>query len=113
VDALVSSVADGALLMARTGDAVLIVFCADPLQPHRVDAAWSDEADAARSAGLTIAVIDFESLTTGALERAVHRVPTADLARPRTAVYGGWMLRPDLSGLSLERTKDLPRDVDL
>lgn len=72
----------------------LIVFCSDPLEPREPDQAFAAEASAARHLGLDSALIDFETLvyendTAAAVRRVVPR------AEPTTAIYRGWMLRPD------------------
>ena len=68
-----------------------VLFCADPLQSRRVDAAYQDEHEAALGAGADISLVNFEAL---AYENdpagAVARVPAADA--PTLGVYRGWML---------------------
>ena len=69
---------------------MIVLVPADPLRPRRPDEHFAAEADAARAAGLDVAVVDHDALTSGdGAGRAVARVPEA--AGP--AVYRGWMLR--------------------
>ena len=68
-----------------------ILFCADPLQPRRVDAAYQDEYEAALSAGADVSLVNFESLVyENDPAGAIKRVPAADA--PTLGVYRGWML---------------------
>ena len=68
-----------------------LIFCADPLQPRRVDEAYSAEFDAARRASIRVSLIRFEALVyendAGA---AVAGVPAAE--GPTLGLYRGWML---------------------
>ncbi len=57
-----------------------ILFCADPLAPREPDSFWLDEVAAAEKAGLSWALLDFDTLR-------VRRAP-ADA----TLIYRGWML---------------------
>jgi hypothetical protein len=65
---------------------------ADPLRPRRPDEHFAPEADAARAAGLDVAVVDHDALTSAdGATTAVARVPQD----AGTAVYRGWMLRAE------------------
>ena len=64
-----------------------MLFPADVLRPRRVDEHFSGEADAARSAGCPVALIDHDAAARGDAGGAVARVPAG-----ATAVYRGWML---------------------
>jgi len=68
----------------------LLLFCDDPLQPRQVDAAFSDEAEAAVAASATIARVSYEALVRGDADAAVRRVPAA--TGTALAIYRGWML---------------------
>jgi hypothetical protein len=73
---------------------MLLLVPADPLRPRRPDGHFAAEAAAAKDAGVTVALIDHDSLTDpdpdpGGAGRAVARVPDSG----GTAVYRGWMLR--------------------
>ncbi|MEO5929068.1 MAG: ATP-grasp domain-containing protein [Candidatus Kapaibacterium sp.] len=72
-----------------------IFFCAEPFSSPAVpDPTYQREADAARSAGMAIGLIDFESLVDEKnAVAAVRRVRAA--ATPEIAIYRGWMLRPE------------------
>jgi hypothetical protein len=71
---------------------VLLLVPADVVHPRRPDEHFAAEADAARNAGLQVALVDHDALGTGdGAERSVARVPES--ASPQTAVYRGWMLR--------------------
>ncbi|WP_281877066.1 ATP-grasp domain-containing protein [Nocardia sputorum] len=70
---------------------MLLLVPADVLRPQRVDEHFAAEADAARDAGLEVAVVDHDALTrTGGADGAVRRVRAGGVA-----VYRGWMLRSD------------------
>lgn len=69
---------------------MLLVPC-DPLRPRRPDEHFAPEAQAAREAGLAVAVVDHDALARGDdAERAVASVPGGG-----TAIYRGWMLRTE------------------
>ncbi len=70
-----------------------ILFCSDPLSPSQPDRAYDAEVAAARAAGLEFELVNFERLTrdeNAAL--ATRRVAAREM--PGTAIYRGWMLRP-------------------
>jgi ATP-grasp domain, R2K clade family 3 len=70
---------------------VMLLVPGDPLRPRRPDEHFAREAQAAREAGLAVAVVDHGALTGGGdPERAVASVPAGDVA-----VYRGWMLRSE------------------
>lgn len=72
---------------------MLVVFCSDPMAPRHPDPDYVREHDAATACGLESALVDFEALVNdGDAARAVRWVPVN--ARPRAAVYRGWMLTP-------------------
>ncbi|MCX4093884.1 ATP-grasp domain-containing protein [Nocardia sp. alder85J] len=68
---------------------MILLVPADVLRPRRVDEHFAAEAEAARSAGMVVALIDHDALTgSGGAEQAVRAVRTAG-----QAWYRGWMLR--------------------
>ena len=68
-----------------------LLFCADPLHPRRVDAAYQDEHEAALSAGADVSLVNFEALVyENDPAGAVARVPAAETST--LGVYRGWML---------------------
>ena len=70
---------------------VIFLVPADPLRPRRPDEHFASEAQAAREAGLAVAVVDHDALTRGDdAARAVSSLPAGDVA-----VYRGWMLRSE------------------
>jgi hypothetical protein len=70
----------------------MLLVPADPLRPRRPDEHFTAEADAAKNAGVDVALIDHDALADpGGAERAVARVPNAS----GMAIYRGWMLRAD------------------
>jgi ATP-grasp domain, R2K clade family 3 len=78
----------------RHHSGVMLLIPADVLQPRRADDHFADEARAARAAGLEVALVDHDALsTTDASGRAVVRVP--EPATGGVAVYRGWMLRSE------------------
>lgn len=70
---------------------MLLLVPADPLKPRRPDEHFAPEAEAARDAGIDVAVVDHDALTSEAtVPDALARVPPSD-----DAVYRGWMLRSE------------------
>lgn len=88
---------------------MIVIFCQSPINPKQPDEMYQAEANAARSAGMEVRLIDFEALVCdGNVEKALRSIPkTAAFAAP--AVYRGWMMTPEqyltfyrgLSGLGL------------
>ena len=68
----------------------LLIVPADPLNQRRPDEHFADEAEAARTLGMTVAVVDLDALEHGHTREAIRRIPDAD-----EAVYRGWMLTSD------------------
>ena len=67
---------------------MLLLLPADPLRSRRVDEHFAPEAEAAQEAGIEVALVDHDALTSGAsASNALAGVsPSTD------AVYRGWML---------------------
>ena len=79
---------------------MLIIFCANTLEPRQVDASYEAEAHAARTAGHQVALVNFEALVNdGDAMRATRRVPEHSIRV--SAVYRGWMMRPDQDHLGV------------
>jgi hypothetical protein len=70
--------------------AVILLVPADVLRPRRVDEHFAAEVDAARAAGVEVALVDHDALAAGDAERAVARV-----SGDGVALYRGWMLRSE------------------
>ena len=71
--------------------AQLLLVPGDPVRPRRPDEHFAAEAAAARDAGLQVAVIDHDAAArAGGAEVAVAGVRVSG-----TAIYRGWMLRPE------------------
>ncbi|WP_278265444.1 ATP-grasp domain-containing protein [Nocardia sp. AG03] len=68
-----------------------VLFCSDPLNPRRVDDHFGAQADAVRTAGGTVVVLDHEALTVGDPVAAVRRVPRGG----GRMWYRGWMIPVD------------------
>ncbi|MEV1142318.1 ATP-grasp domain-containing protein [Micromonospora sp. NPDC049799] len=69
---------------------MLLVPC-DVVHPRRPDEHFADEAEAARQAGIDVALIDHDAVARGnAADVAVGRLPEGT-----DAVYRGWMLRSE------------------
>ncbi|RZU76263.1 hypothetical protein EV384_4899 [Micromonospora kangleipakensis] len=69
----------------------MLLFPADPLRPRRPDDHFAAEAEAARAAGILVALVDHDLLASGHdPARAVAAVRASGVA-----VYRGWMLRAD------------------
>ncbi len=69
----------------------MLLFPADALRPRRPDDHFAAEAEAARGAGIPVAVVDHDLLVSGQdPARAVAAVRTSGIA-----VYRGWMLPAD------------------
>lgn len=73
--------------------APLILVPSDPLAPRAPDHHFLREADAARRAGLDVAVVDHDAILAGDVRAAVRRVPPSDGGR--AAWYRGWMIAGD------------------
>jgi hypothetical protein len=70
---------------------MMLLVPADVLRPRRPDEHFADEAEAARQAGIDVAVIDHDAFVRGQADgTAVGRVPEG-----ADAVYRGWMLRSE------------------
>lgn len=70
---------------------MILLVPADVIHPSRVDEHFAAEADAARAAGMDVALVDHDALTRpDDADEAVRRVRARG-----EAVYRGWMLRSD------------------
>ncbi|UGT54427.1 ATP-grasp domain-containing protein [Nocardia asteroides] len=67
------------------------LFCSDPLNPRRVDDHFAAQAEAVRTAGGNIALLDHDALIAGEPGAAVRRVPRS----AGTVWYRGWMIPVD------------------
>lgn len=84
-------------IAARTGAALIVLFCEDPLRAGQPDEAFAAEARAARELGIEYGLIGYEALVNDRNPtRAIRRISGAGPARE--AVYRGWMLRPSEYG---------------
>jgi hypothetical protein len=73
---------------------MMLLIPADVLRPRRPDEHFADEARAARRAGLEVALVDHDALSSGGeAGLALARLPES--GTPRTAFYRGWMLRSE------------------
>ncbi|MFP2924402.1 hypothetical protein ACLESO_04130 [Pyxidicoccus sp. 3LG] len=79
-----------------------ILFPAEPLSSRNVDDAFAAEAEAARACGWERGLVSYEALTQGGpFADFLVGVPRGDV--PETAVYRGWMLRPEQYATLLNR----------
>jgi hypothetical protein len=69
----------------------LLLFPCMPFSPDEIDPDFASERDAARSLGLATALVDHTRVVRGEVDAAVEGVTSA----PATAVYRGWMMRPE------------------
>jgi hypothetical protein len=69
----------------------MILFPFDPLRPTKPDSHFADEYNAAQEMEIPTALIDHDAAVAGAFARSCKKVPNM----PATAVYRGWMLKPD------------------
>jgi hypothetical protein len=69
----------------------LLLLPCEPFNPREVEPDFEPERHAARAAGLDIALIDHARVLEGAASAAVARTPEGT----GTAIYRGWMLRPN------------------
>ncbi len=67
------------------------LFCSDSLNPRRVDDQFAAQAEAVRTAGGTVALLDHDALIAGEPGAAVRRVPRS----AGTMWYRGWMIPVD------------------
>jgi hypothetical protein len=68
----------------------LLLVPSDPLAPRVPDEHFMREADAARHAGMEVAVVDHDAILAGDVRAAVRRIPASDGGR--AAWYRGWMM---------------------
>lgn len=68
----------------------LILVPSDPLDPRAADQHFMREAEAARRAGMEVAVVDHDAILGGDVRAAVRRVPASD--GEQIAWYRGWMI---------------------
>lgn len=74
-----------------------LLFPADPFARRQPDEVYAAELEAAATLGLRTALLDFEALADdGSVARAVRWLPES--SSECTAVYRGWMLRPERYG---------------
>jgi hypothetical protein len=69
----------------------LILLPCEPVNPRQIDPDFEPEWEAAKAAGLDTALIDHSRVLEGAAAAAVARTPEG----AGTAVYQGWMLKPN------------------
>lgn len=78
-----------------------VIFCSEPFFPLQVDSAYEDEANAANKVELEFALLDFEALVNEEnITKAVRKISVQK--EPTTAIYRGWMLKPDIYGKLFE-----------
>ncbi|GAA4702158.1 ATP-grasp domain-containing protein [Promicromonospora umidemergens] len=68
----------------------LLLVPSDPLAPRVPDQHFMREADAARQAGMEVAVVDHDAILAGDVHAAVRRTPASDGGQ--IARYRGWMI---------------------
>jgi hypothetical protein len=68
----------------------LLLVPSDPFAPRMPDEHFMREADAARQAGMEVAVVDHDALLAGDVRAAVRRIPASD--GEQAAWYRGWMM---------------------
>jgi hypothetical protein len=69
---------------------LLLLVPSDPLTPRVPDQHFVRDADAARQAGMEVAVVDHDAILAGDVRAAVRRVPPYD--GDQIAWYRGWMI---------------------
>src|SRR5688572_9188416 len=73
---------------------MVVLFCCEPTSPREPDSMFADEFEAAKKAGVSVGLIDFDSLVRGGdPDKCVRRLEPS--SSETTAVYRGWMMRPD------------------
>lgn len=71
-----------------------IIYCSEPFSPAKPDSVYENEVRAAASAGLEYELINYEVLADEQKPAAaVRRVRTSE--EVQTAIYRGWMLKPE------------------
>lgn len=68
----------------------LLLVPSDPFASRAPDEHFRREAEAARQAGMEVAVVDHDAILAGDLPTAVRRVPASDAEQ--VAWYRGWMI---------------------
>lgn len=69
-----------------------VLFCSNPLNNREVDYDYEQEYLAAKKAGITINLINFEELIQGNSRKAISAVSSAD--SQELGIYRGWILSP-------------------
>jgi hypothetical protein len=77
-----------AITRGQTTMTLTVLFCADPLDPRRVDEHFAREADTVRATGGTSVLFDHDLLQRGDAAEAVRRVPRG----LGPLWYRGWMV---------------------
>ncbi len=70
------------------------IFCSEPFYPNEVDYAYKTEAETVVEKGFEYELFSFEGLTENKVSSAVRFVKSSE--KEQTAVYRGWMLKPDV-----------------
>jgi hypothetical protein len=68
---------------------MMILFCQEPFATRNVDTSFEVEAEAAKAAGFSVGLMDYESLVS----HGQARIKTAE--NTTNALYRGWMLRSE------------------
>lgn len=69
-----------------------LLFCDSGFSHKEVDYLYTEEYEAAKAAGFTCALLSFEHLKKGAIDKALKQVKATDTKT--IAIYRGWMLKP-------------------
>lgn len=73
---------------------MLVIFCADPMNPKQVDEAYAEEVQAVRDVGGQYQQFQFEALVNEkSPQRAFRNTPAMESTC--VAIYRGWMLSPE------------------
>lgn len=82
-----------------------IIYCSEPFSPTKPDSVYEAEVNAALGAGLEYELINYEALVDeGKPAAAVRRVRVAEI--PETAIYRGWMLKPEQYRMLFEALRE-------
>ncbi|SFF45844.1 hypothetical protein SAMN04487969_14228 [Paenibacillus algorifonticola] len=67
-----------------------IIYCADPLNPKKVDSYYEKEYEAAKTIGFNVSLINFEELQSNQTTRATRQISIQE--QKEKALYRGWMM---------------------
>lgn len=80
-----------------------IILCSEPFYPNKPDYYYEKESQAALENGFEFELFIFEDLMENKISNAFRRIKSAET--PETAIYRGWMLKPEFYEILYEQLK--------